>query len=274
MELCILGTAAAEGWPAPFCVCPACEEARRRGGPNLRARSGALIDDDLKIDFNADTVLHMVRSGRHLANVRTLLFTHQHSDHIIPLELQWASAPFTNTPPKEPIAVYGNAQVLELLNAAIPDPAKRNLAFNLLEPLKEVTTNIGDTVLPMPADHVAGALVLRITRARDGKTVFYGHDSGLYPDATLDTLGQGPPLDIALFDCTYGGQKSSNKGHMGIDGVVRMAEELRRRGAVTEKTKLVATHFSHNGGLLHDELVEAFLPHGIIVAYDGILIRS
>jgi phosphoribosyl 1,2-cyclic phosphate phosphodiesterase len=271
MKLTLLGTAAAEGWPAPFCRCPACQEARRRGGPNLRGRSGALVDDDLKIDFGADTLGQMQRTGRDLAEIRTLVFTHQHSDHIVPVELEWAAPPFTNTPPAEPITVFGNAEVVALLRTEFPEPARRNLDIRPpLEPLQPVTTPQGDSVLPMPADHVAGAFVLRITR--NGKTLFYGHDSGLYPEPTLQALADGPPLDIALLDCTYGGQTSQNRGHMGVDGVVRMTEELRRRGAITDATRIVATHFSHNGGLLHEELVRAFLPHGIEVAFDGMVV--
>ena len=60
---------------------------------------------------------------------------------------------------------------------------------------------------------------------------------------------------------------------MGVEGVVEMAQELKRRGAATEKTTLVATHFSHNGGLMYEDLIAAFLPHGIQVAYDGIVLR-
>lgn len=271
MELVVLGTAAAEGWPAPFCLCPACEGARRRGGPNLRSRSGALVDDDLKIDFNADTVLHMQRARRSLAKVRTILFTHQHSDHIVPEELEWAAKPFTNTPPEEPIAVFGNAEVTGMIRAAFSDLAKRNLDLRPpLLPLVPVTTPAGDEILPLPADHAPGALLLRVTR--NGQTLFYGHDSGLYPEATLDALGEGPPLDIALLDCTYGGQDTRNRGHMGVGGVVQMAEELRRRGAITDRTRVIATHFSHNGGLLHEDLVRAFLPHGIEVAFDGMVV--
>jgi phosphoribosyl 1,2-cyclic phosphate phosphodiesterase len=273
MEVTILGTAAAEGWPAPFCRCASCQEARRRGGPNIRARSGALVDSDLKIDFSADTVAQLQRTGRDLCDVRVLLFSHQHSDHIIPAELAWAAPPFTNTPPAEPIAVYGNAEVLQMLSDYYKDPASKNLSLHLLEPLTEVTTPAGDTVLPLPADHAPGALNLRITRGVDGKTLFYGHDSGLYPEASLNALAAGPKLDIALFDCTYGGQKSGNRGHMGVDGVIQMADELRKRGAVTDATTLVATHFSHNGGLMHEDLVQTFLPHGIAVAYDGVVFR-
>lgn len=277
MELLLLGTAAAEGWPAPFCRCVNCEEARRRGGPNIRMRSGALIDDDLKIDYGADTVVQMQRSGRSLANLRTLVFTHQHSDHIIPQELWWVIPPFTQTPPASPITVCGNAQVLELVRQELenrPEVSKQ-LDLRLLECMCPLMLADGDTLLPLPADHIENAFVLRITRsaARGGKTLFYGHDSGLYPEATLEALAKGPALDIALFDCTNGGLKTDNRGHMGVDGVVKMAAELRRRGAATAQTRLIATHFSHNGGLLHEELVGAFLAHGIDVAFDGMTVR-
>lgn len=274
MELTFFGTAAAEGWPAPFCRCPACQEARRRGGVNIRGRAGALIDDDLKIDFSADTVSQMQRTGRDLSQVRTLVFTHQHSDHIVPTELEWASGPFTNTPPETPIEVYGNAEVCAMIREAFPHVERMNLALQPpLEALRPVTTAVGDTILPLPADHVKGALLLRVTRARDGRSVFWGHDSGIFPEATVAALGEAGPLDMAVFDCTYGGQPSKNRGHLGIDGVVQMAQALREVGAATEKTRLIATHFSHNGALMHEELMETFLPHGILVAFDGAVFR-
>ncbi len=276
MELCILGTAAAEAWPAPFCLCDACEGARKRGGPNIRGRSGALIDDDLKIDWGPDTVSHLQKFGLHCANVRTLIFTHQHSDHLVPSELEWTISPYTNTPPAQPIVVYGNEAVLELIYAELkPSPEKFNLDVRLLKPFEPVTTPTGDTVLALPADHGApGALVLRITRATDNKTFFYGHDSGLYPKETLDALMGGPIIDIALFDCTHGGQPIPDRNHMGVTGVIKMATEFRERGLVNDQSKLVATHFSHNGGLLHEELCQTFLPHGVMVAYDGIVLDA
>ncbi len=273
MELLLLGTAAAEGWPAPFCVCPHCEAARRRGGANLRARSGALLDDDFKIDYAADVVMQMQRSGRSLAGLHTLVFSHQHSDHIIACELRWLAPPFSQTPPAKPIQVYGNAQVMALLHQELAEAPQtaRYLELHQLEPFQAVTTRDGDEILPLPADHVVGALLLRITRG--GKTLFYGHDSGLYPPATLDALGDGPPLDILLLDCTSGGQNSGNRGHMDISGIIAMTEELRRREAVTDATRVVATHFSHNGAVLHEELTEMLRPHGIEVAYDGMTVR-
>lgn len=271
MRLQLLGTAAAEGWPAPFCVCESCEEARRRGGANIRTRSGALLDDDFKIDFCPDTLVQMQLHRRHLADIKTLLFTHQHHDHIAPDELAWAAPPFTNTPPQTPIAVYGNREVLEILRHRFGNLPKQNLELHQLNALEETTTAQGDKILPLPADHVAGAFVLRIQRG--DKTIFYGHDSGLYPRETLEALSDGIKLDIAIFDCTNGGTPGSHRGHMGIDGVAQMANELRSRGAITDQTRLVATHFSHNGKLGHEELVRAFLPHGIEAAFDGMMIE-
>jgi phosphoribosyl 1,2-cyclic phosphate phosphodiesterase len=273
MELTIFGTAAAEAWPAPFCRCVGCQEARRRGGPNLRTRSGALIDNDLKIDFGPDTVAQMVRTGRDLHDVKTIVFTHQHSDHIVPSELEWMSGPFTNTPPEEPIDIFGNTVVYEMVSSAFDNLLGHNIALKpALQPHVPIVTKTSDTILPLPAEHVEKALVLRITRGE--KTLFWGHDSGLYPTDTLDALQAGPTLDIAVFDTTYGGEKTSNRGHMGVDGVIQMVEELRQRGAITDKTKCIATHFSHNGGLMHEELVETFLPHRIMVAFDGMIVRA
>jgi phosphoribosyl 1,2-cyclic phosphate phosphodiesterase len=47
----------------------------------------------------------------------------------------------------------------------------------------------------------------------------------------------------------------------------------RRRGAITDSTRVIATHFLHNGGLLHEELIQTLLPHGIEVTFDGMVVR-
>ena len=76
MKLTYLGTAAAEAVPGLFCECSFCEHARKRGGKEIRRRSGAIIDDDLLIDFSADTNLAMLSLGKRLSNVKDLIFTH------------------------------------------------------------------------------------------------------------------------------------------------------------------------------------------------------
>jgi phosphoribosyl 1,2-cyclic phosphate phosphodiesterase len=271
MRIQLLGTAAAEGWPAVYCDCDACTEARRRGGPNLRTRSGALIDDDLKIDHNGDTVVHAQRRDRSLAGVKTILVTHQHVDHVVAQELHWLQKWYTNTRVQTPVVLCGNQAVLDLIRHEFADLAKAMLDLRLMNPLEPFATASGDRILPLPARHGApGALMLKITRG--GKHLLYGHDSGIFPEETLVALA-GDPLDVALFDCTSGGQPSNNQNHLNAEGVLQTVNELRRRGAVTDHTFLVATHFSHNGKMLHEELVRYFLPHRIAVAWDGMVIE-
>jgi phosphoribosyl 1,2-cyclic phosphate phosphodiesterase len=273
MELLLLGTAAAEGWPAPFCGCEACEKARRWGGPNVRTRSGALIDNELKIDFGPDTVMQMQRSRRDLRAVKTILFTHQHSDHFVPSELEWSAHPFTLTPiANGSIELCGNSDVINGMRERFAkyNPERLPYVYREFKAGDHFTTRAGEEVWAMPADHCAGATVLRIRR--NGKTIFYGHDSGIYPPATLDQLSDGIPLDIALLDCTNGGLET-NHHHLCASGVVQMVEELRRRKAITDATRVIATHFSHGGKWMHEELVRYFVSHKITVAYDGMTIR-
>ncbi len=270
MELLLLGTSAAEGWPAPFCGCDACENELLLGGPNVRTRSGALIDGELKIDFGPDTVMQMQRSGRDLRSVKTLIFTHHHSDHFVASELDWATHPFTLTPgAKGSIELWGNANVIAGMKRFYSPDQFEALPYTCREfkPGDHFTTAAGDDVWAMPADHCAGASVLRIRRR--GKTIFYGHDSGFYPAATLDQLSDGIALDVALLDCTNGGL-DANDQHLCASGVVQMVNELRRRKAIIEQTRVLATHFSHGGKWMHEELVKYFLPHKIGVAYDGL----
>jgi phosphoribosyl 1,2-cyclic phosphate phosphodiesterase len=238
---------------------------------NIRSRSGALIDDDLKIDFGPDTLSQMQRTGRNLAGVRTILFTHNHNDHVVAAEMHWMVRPYTRTPP-ERIKVWGNAGTIKRIRDSTAQLTKMEvLDLRTVEAGNSFETACGDQVLALPAAHEEGALLFRITRA--GKTLFYGHDSGLYPQPTLDALADGTELDIALFDCNYGGWETPNKRHMSINGVLQMAQKLRQSGAITDRTRAIATHFSHTGGVQHEELVQRFLPHRIEVAFDGMVVE-
>jgi phosphoribosyl 1,2-cyclic phosphate phosphodiesterase len=242
---------------------------------NIRSRSGALLDDDLKIDFGPDTVSQLQRTGRNLSKLKTIIFTHQHTDHFVASELEWLLEGFTKTPPPAPLEVIGNVEVIqEIRRASTALHFPRLLDVLALREVKagdQLTTAAGDALWIMPADHCEHATVFRLRRG--SKTIFYGHDSGIYPPQTMERLCDGIPLDLALLDCTNGGIATKNRGHMGVSGVVQVVSELRRRGAITDHTRTIATHFSHNGGLLHEELVRAFLPHGIEVAFDGMCLK-
>mgnify|MGYP003538011910 CR=1 FL=1 len=73
MKLQYLGTAAAEGIPAIFCDCENCRKSREAGGKNIRTRSQALIDDELLIDFPADTYMHFLNFEMPLTKIKNCL---------------------------------------------------------------------------------------------------------------------------------------------------------------------------------------------------------
>ena len=113
MKIQILGTAAAEGWPALFCNCEACRRAREKGGKNIRTRAGTLIDDQLLIDFSADTYGNALRFGLDLSRIHTLLVTHDHEDHLYAEDLGTRYTWFAHLDARSPetLLVYGNDRV-------------------------------------------------------------------------------------------------------------------------------------------------------------------
>jgi ribonuclease BN (tRNA processing enzyme) len=82
MNVTFLGTAAANAFPEAFCKCRNCVQARTLGGPSLRKRSAALINNDLLIDLGPDIMAAPHMHGCSLDQVRYCLQTHPHADHL------------------------------------------------------------------------------------------------------------------------------------------------------------------------------------------------
>src|SRR4051794_5463009 len=92
MRLRFLGTAAAEGYPDPFCDCEYCRQARERGGKSLRRRSSALIDDVLLIGPGPDLPAACLSEGVSLVGLRSCLQTPEPAHPPAPLPF-FARAP-------------------------------------------------------------------------------------------------------------------------------------------------------------------------------------
>src|SRR5699024_9378340 len=93
MEVVLLGTGAADGWPNAFCRCASCVAAAREGEHG--GQSAALVDDVLLLDCGPEIPAATVRHGRTLAGVRHVLITHAHFDHLGPQALlarSWTDA--------------------------------------------------------------------------------------------------------------------------------------------------------------------------------------
>ncbi len=277
MKLRYLGTAAAEGWPALFCKCEYCENARRTGGQDIRSRSQAIINDDLLIDFPADTYMHAVNNNINLSSVKYCFITHSHLDHFTPTDMVLRNTDFYAHELIEPVMkVYGNKNVVEKL-----DQTMKVLGVDEAYPLIEVyeieaykTVCVGDyRVTPLPANHKHDENAFVYLIESDSGNILYLHDTGLLYDEVYDYLQErGVRADIVSYDCTYVILPSGG-GHMGLDSVPYVRKRLYEIGIVDEGTVNVVNHFSHNGKLSHAELSEESEKIGFLCAYDGMTVE-
>lgn len=268
MDILFCGTAAAEGWPALFCICAACQTARVRGGKDIRSRSAYMIGERVRVDFGPDSNLHQQKYGLAYERLEHLLVTHSHEDHWFPKDLSYRREGFAITP-EQPLHVWGNARVEQRFVAINgEDWGRYKLEFHRLNAWQPLDLGNGLTATPILAAHDPAEDCLNFLLEQDGQAILLGHDTGWYSEETWEFLS-GKRLNMVVLDCTYGSQ-DHNGNHMGCAGVVRARDVLAKRGALASDARVIATHFSHNGGWLHADLERFFTPHSIEVAYDGL----
>ncbi|MFC4597094.1 MBL fold metallo-hydrolase [Cohnella hongkongensis] len=268
MNVRFLGTAAFEGVPALFCGCELCMKAKKLGGKEFRTRTSVMLDDDLKIDFPPDTLLHMHRYGLDLDRVQDILFTHSHSDHLYAEDLVARFPGFAQAQDR-PIHLYGSdltlANIRQQFDANRGAPGVYEL--HRLRPFAKAELQTA-TAVPLLAAHDPNETCLLYYIEKNGKKVLYGHDSGKFPEETWEWL-KGKPLDLAVLECTMG-NADYWQTHMNVDAVLETKARFEQYGMLKTGARVVVTHFSHNNRLLHTDLCEIFEPHGIEVAYDGL----
>ncbi len=266
-KILFCGTAAAEGWPALFCTCKACHEARQRGGKDLRSRAAYMLGERVRVDFGPDSNLHQQRYGLDYAALTHLIVTHSHDDHWFPRDIFYRRAGYSVVP-EEPLQVWGNAKVEQKFLAETKSGWETyRIQFHPIAAWQPIDLGDGLIATPVLAAHDRSEACVNYLLEFNGRSVLLGHDTGWYDEPTWEFLA-GKPIDLLVLDCTYG-SIDSNQGHLGCKWVVRARDEFASRGALAADVETVATHFSHNGGWLHEELERFFAPHGITVAYDG-----
>lgn len=205
------------------------------------------------------------------AGVKSLIVTHSHQDHFYPLELIMRALPYSHSP-EGILTVYGNSNVKRLYEIALAEEDdSQNLHdmvhYQLIDWFSEFVTEDGDLVTALPANHKLNERCCTYLIEKDGKRLFYGNDSGFYPEDTWAFL-KGKKLDLISFDSTQGSQPGGYS-HMGLLDNLRAYERFCEFGCVGTDTKAVVNHFSHNGLLLHGEIEEYVRPYGFLTAYDG-----
>lgn len=268
LTLRFLGTAAAESFPAPFCTCHNCQVARRNGGRDIRRRSALLVNDDLLIDFGPDVFQSFQEFGLDATNVRTLLITHGHADHLAVDTFIYRTHGFRKFTELPPLDVYAPSDALDaILQKMGTSLESAGLKLLPIEAGDQVDSH-GYTIRALPAAH-GGEEHECVTYLveRDGARFLYGTDTGPFPEEAWSILAQYPP-QLAIVDSTMG--HLSGGSHMGFDQVKATVARLRELAG--PEMRAIAHHFSHQANPSHDELMGIYFPDGIGVSYDGMLV--
>ncbi len=240
MRVLLLGTGSADGWPNAFCACTSCTWARDTG--TLRVTTSALVDDVLLLDCGPHTASQAHRAGSDLTAVRHLFLTHDHPDHSSPMALLsrgWARR-------GEPLTVHGPAGTLERWRqwAGPEDPVRWQpvVAGDELEA-------DGYRVRVLAAQHDPEGSVLYDLTAADGSRLLYATDTGPLPQASVDAC-TAAGFDLVLMEETFGVRPAASTGHaadhLDLTSFGEQVDRLRRVGAVTDATDVVAVHLSHH----------------------------
>lgn len=271
MELQYLGTAAAEGFPAVFCNCQHCQDARRLGGKNIRTRSQAIINDDLLVDLPADTYMHFLNNDIEGDKIKYLLITHSHGDHLYPSELNVHGSVYGRDMRVDETKILCGTGAYEKLEN---EKNKLNVSVQIIAPFESVQLG-AYTITALPARHAQGDGALIYIISDGEKTILYAHDTGYFYDDVFEFIeNKGIKFDLISLDCTNVDIPIADEGnHMGIDNLKRVVARLVKIGAVSENTKKIINHFSHNGRPIHEELEERVSKDGYLVSYDGMKVQ-
>ena len=278
MKLMYLGTAAAEGVPAVFCQCSNCREAMRRGGKDIRFRSGALVNDHILIDFSPDLYAAKLRFQLDLGDVRSVLVTHAHMDHFNREDIGMFIPPYAHVDHPGTLTLYGSSFTEKVWNEytgeqLLKEPeVTKAVTFRTLAPFE--TLDVEELrVTALKAVHSCPESLFYLLE-QEGSTFLYANDTGVFPEETWDYLKAHVtrPLTVVSLDSTMGRLKNRYNGHMSFEQNIEVRERMLRDGIADEKTRFICHHFSHNGIILYDELTKMMKPHGFDVAYDGLTV--
>jgi len=282
MILTFLGTAAANAFPEAFCKCRNCAQARTLGGPSLRKRSAALINNDLLIDLGPDIMAASHMHSCSLDDVRYCLQTHPHADHL-DLSHLLSRSPAYGVVGAPVLDFYASRETLEraaetferdlarysLLSAE----AEKYLNFKIhqVQPLEPFM--VGPySVVAFPANHAPGMGAMLYSIEANGRAIFYGTDTAALLEETWQAFRQHKMrFDAVILDHTYGPEQSGGD-HLSAHQVIEHADRMRSEGVLGSRGRVFATHIAHEGNPAHPELAAFAKKHGYEVAYDGLVL--
>lgn len=282
MKIVFLGSAAAEAVPAIWCVCDICRQARANGGKDIRQRTSYLLNQDTLIDFGPDIFHQSILCNIQWSEIKRLIITHAHEDHLEPNELLWRlNGRFSKT--QSELKIFGTSKVLKRIEIEIQRPFVKRI-FASFEDFKIAATQVEPAkliidddlqIFPIKANHADsnGQEVNYVLTHRD-KSILIANDTGWWDECAWKQISNFR-LDGAVIECTMGINPKGidhRLGHMGANVSVEFRDKLLELGVINKKTPVIVNHFSHNGWPIHESLCDFFNPRGIQVGYDGLVL--
>lgn len=249
MKITFLGTGTSQGVPVIACACGVCTSKDKK---DKRLRTSVMVEVNGKvfvIDSGPDFRYQMLREQ--VRQLDAILFTHEHKDHVAGLDDVRAF----NFKHDREIDVYAEERVQRALRnefsyifSGIDYPGLPRVILHELK--NEKITVQGVEVIPIRLIHhklpVFGFRIGDFSYITDAKTI---------PEHEKEKVKGSKILVLNAL------RKETHLSHFTLDEAIALALDLK-----AESTYF--THLSHQMGR-HQE-VEAELPPGIHIAYDGL----
>lgn len=256
MKLEFLGTGAAD-WHID----------RRQDGEFFRRFSSTLVDGDLLIDPGPHIFDYAKMEGKPglFNNVKYILITHSHGDHLNDANAQKIHA-MTGA------LMYGHKTVdYRMREAGMPE---------ILVPLTEREEyQLGEyTVIPYAANHLTpnpeGEVSYNYIIKKGDKSFFYGCDCGWIMAYAWEGMKKYK-VNAIVFELTVGDVRGTDHifYHTSIPMLECMLYSFRGMKVVGEDTKLYATHLARTLHASHEETVKRLEPLGVLPMYDGAIVE-
>jgi phosphoribosyl 1,2-cyclic phosphate phosphodiesterase len=252
LTITFLGTGTSAGVPMIACECPVCTSPDKK---DKRLRSSIMVQSEkttLVVDSGPDFRYQMLRAG--VKHLDAIIYTHAHKDHVAGLDDVRAFNFFS----QQPMNVYASDMTQEVIIREFPYafyeskyPGVPDIQLNTiaLEPFMA-----GDIpVTPILVWH----LKMPVLAFRFGRFT-YITDANRIDDSEKEKIKGS---DVMVLNAL---RKEKHISHFSLEESVAMAKELKI-------PQSYFTHISHQLGKHAD--VDAELPDGVNLAYDGLVIK-